>query len=336
MSRVSYYYYNQLKSRNKSTYDEILKGILGVNRSFRVSETNGETLSYVMQMITADHPEIFWWRGGCQYTIYGTYTICEPEYSCGKQNIIARQREIERVEASFLRKVRFGMSDYDKIKLVFDYIVETVEYVSNADDQTICGSLLLGRCVCAGYARGVQYLLQNLGIECLYVPGVSRDKGRHAWNIVKCNGRYYQLDATFGDRTFSSGRQDNYPKELEKNYAYLCTTDERMYADRQPNMPCALPRCSSDDLNYFKRVGTFYPYYSQKVLDDLRNAIYSGKRVWECQFENHADYRRMLQAIENDAFADIVGEYFQKIGRSGSYMTWNTEKDEMCNIACWY
>lgn len=336
MLNLSYYFFDQLSSKEQIVYDDLLEGLLNLDTSIRLDEVNSDVINDIIKMILSDHPEIFWFRGACQYTIYDTYTICQPQYLWGRQVVASKQRELERVVSSFKRKVRWGMSEYNRIKLVFDYIVETVEYVSGPNDQTVIGSLLEGRCVCAGYARGVQYLLQHLGIECLYISGVSRDKGRHAWNIVKCNGKYYQLDATFGDRTFSSGRQENYPKELEKNYAYLCTTDERMYADRRADMPSELPRCYSDDLNYFKQIGMYYPHYSQAVLDDLRKAIFSGQRVWECQFENPVDYRRMKQAMDNGAFSDIVGDYFEKIGRYGQYMTWTTDKDDMCNLACWY
>ena len=68
-------------------------------------------------------------------------------------------------------------------------------------DQNIARVFWKKQAVCAGYARAVQYLLERLGIPCIYVEGntIGSSEG-HAWNIVQIGGQYYYVDATNGDQ----------------------------------------------------------------------------------------------------------------------------------------
>lgn len=64
-------------------------------------------------------------------------------------------------------------------------------------NQSAYSALVNGKSVCAGYARAYQYLLQQLGIPCYYCTGYSG--GDHAWNIVKLEDGYYNVDVTWDD-----------------------------------------------------------------------------------------------------------------------------------------
>ncbi len=73
-----------------------------------------------------------------------------------------------------------------------------VEYDENSDmNQSAYSALVLGRSVCAGYARSFQYLMQQLGIPCYYCTGTSGED--HAWNIIKLDQTYYNVDVTWDD-----------------------------------------------------------------------------------------------------------------------------------------
>ena len=57
------------------------------------------------------------------------------------------------------------MSAYDKVKTVYTYLIDHAEYEASGDDQNIAGIFWKKKAVCAGYARAVQYLLEQLGIS---------------------------------------------------------------------------------------------------------------------------------------------------------------------------
>ena len=91
-----------------------------------------------------------------------------------------------------------GMTDKQKIIYVYKYIDKLAYYdkmfMRTAKNQSAYNVFIKGNAVCAGFAKTAQLLFQNIGIESYSVIG--NTTGRHMWNIVKYNGRYYYFDAT--------------------------------------------------------------------------------------------------------------------------------------------
>jgi hypothetical protein len=63
---------------------------------------------------------------------------------------------------------------------------------------TAYGGLILGRAVCEGYSEAFQYLLHQVGVECLIAGGEGNGQP-HQWNIVRIDGEYYHVDVTWND-----------------------------------------------------------------------------------------------------------------------------------------
>lgn len=93
------------------------------------------------------------------------------------------------------------LSQVGKVKAIHDYIVNLVEYdVSlNKPDHSAYGGLVSSkhRTVCQGYALLVYKMLTEAGVPAHYVTGYAGED--HAWNVVKIDGKWYYLDATWND-----------------------------------------------------------------------------------------------------------------------------------------
>ena len=169
-----------------------------------------------------------------------------------------RSADTDGVKGMF-RRFCAGMTEYEQIRYIFDYLVKTVEYDSKApDNQNIYSALVNKRNPCAGYARAARTCLQQAGMECIYVVGDIVGQGAHAWNIVNCEGKYYQMDATFGDPVFLAEEENmSVPQEIV-NYDYLCCTDEVIIQTHRADESMGYPVCSSDDLHYYRMEGMYY------------------------------------------------------------------------------
>ncbi len=55
------------------------------------------------------------------------------------------------------------------------------------------------RGVCQCYALLMNALLQRVGVESRYLSGTLSSGGSHAWNLVKIDGAWYHIDATWDD-----------------------------------------------------------------------------------------------------------------------------------------
>lgn len=127
-----------------------------------------------------------------------------------------------------------GMSDFEKAKAIFDYMVMNIDYDYDnylADtipdaSYTALGALKNKYAVCAGYAKAFKLLCELSGLECDYVTGTAG--GPHAWNQVKIDGKWYNVDVTWGDPV-SKGKDFN--DHTFNNYGYFLISDELMYKD---------------------------------------------------------------------------------------------------------
>ncbi|MBE5900827.1 MAG: hypothetical protein E7280_02865 [Lachnospiraceae bacterium] len=95
------------------------------------------------------------------------------------------------------------LSNYDKVKKIHDYVCKLITY---KDDYKKCSSMYSalknGKGLCNSYALCMYKLLTEAGVPCKFVGGIAgtgRDSGGHAWNIVKLDGKWYYLDATWDD-----------------------------------------------------------------------------------------------------------------------------------------
>lgn len=95
-----------------------------------------------------------------------------------------------------------GMSEYDQVKAFHDWLVNNTEYDTRTtvDDSSFdaAGPLLYGRAVCDGYSKALDLLCYLSGIDCVRINGTGNGGG-HAWNKVKIDGQWYNIDVTWDD-----------------------------------------------------------------------------------------------------------------------------------------
>lgn len=171
-----------------------------------------------------------------------------------------------------------GMSDYDKVKTIHDYIIMNVDYdYANYLNNTIpsrsytaLGALKYNYAVCAGYAKVFQLMCQLAGLECTYIVG-DTPRGSHAWNQVKIDGKWYNVDTTWDDPVSSDKKFDDHKYNC---YSYFLISDEIMYKDHTPKTK--VEKCSSSLIQ--KAYETVAPWQTSTHTmisneNDLRTAV---------------------------------------------------------------
>lgn len=135
--------------------------------------------------------------------------------------------------------------DYATCKKIDDNTATKEEKINCAN---MIGGLLNNTCICSGYAEIVRNVFACYGIETRYISGnnVDPNKDGHAWNQIKLDGIWYNMDLTWS-------RDDII---AENSTLYLLRSDEDFYEhDKYDTSRCKKEKCDQtvplEDMKYF-------------------------------------------------------------------------------------
>ena len=244
------YGYEQLSDAGQVLYRQMMESFV-TRQEVTVSTLNQNDLGPVFSAVIADHPELFYLTGYVwnSYMANGVVTrlTVSGNFSVNKETQEADQSQVDAVVEAFASSLSPDLSDFEKVRAAYDYVVQHTDYDTSApDNQNILSVFLNGASVCNGYAKAMQYLCLRLGIPCTLVTGEANGDG-HAWDLVYAGGDYYYADPTFGDGSFTGiEMQDNWV-----DYDYLMITTDDLAPTHQADSSIALPECTATALNYY-------------------------------------------------------------------------------------
>lgn len=128
-----------------------------------------------------------------------------------KEDIEKYEMQINNIKNQIISQIE-GKTDYEKIKLIHNYLIDTIKYEGTLTQEhiyDIYGALINRTCVCEGYAKAFQYLMNEIGVENTIVIGTGTNSKNetesHAWNYVKLNEKWYAVDVTWDDPVITGG-----------------------------------------------------------------------------------------------------------------------------------
>ena len=319
----AFYYYNSLTNVQKDSYITLYYSALDFDESCKVQLAE-EDLSKVIDAIIYDNSEIFWLSGNCTYYVNEGYIDVRQEYRYTEDAAKQISNRLEDKIDDIISKMPDYKTDFEKELYLHDYVCDNTIYDETTFEttgHTAHSSLLDGRTVCEGYARAVQLLLDEVGIENYLITGEASDSNGadlHMWNIVKINGYYYHLDPTWNDGAFTD----------EQGYFYFNVPDTYiMRTHSQFNIQNT--GCSYNNANYFAMMNTYVKTFTgfANLTDVTANILSKGGNSVEFVFESKSDYKRALNELQNnDKFFGFVEKSVVKSGRnlSKSSVLYNT------------
>lgn len=152
--------------------------------------------------------------------------------------------------------IKPGMTQKEKVLTIHDYIVNNTTYTKNSTNPYSAYSVLLeNKGVCNGYVLALSKLLNAVEIDNLYVMGTAvKTGGLHAWNKVKIDNVWYNIDVTWSHPLSQHG--------LHNAYYHFLNSDERFYKTHTPISYMDLPKSTSKTYdgkydNNFDKKGSF-------------------------------------------------------------------------------
>ncbi len=324
----SRYAYNTLNEDEKALYVAILEAAKTCTFKVRVSDAvTTEVWAKVYGMVYNQEPQLFYMNSKVKVgKVYYT------ENDAAK--IAQMQKEIDAVADKLVAEANGKSTTYEKLKVFHDYLVlnstfekkeETVEYNGSIYNALAHDSSTQGNIQCSGYAKAMQYLCDKSGIESMIVTGTNKDEFSHAWNVVKVDGAWYNIDATWDDPILKT------PDITNIRYNYFLVPDSWIHNKTHFNVNkhklsfgsityFTPPACTETAQNYFVKNNKVYSDFTSadKAIKDALQQAADGKL-------------RTAQIMVSSK--DV---YDQIVGKDKDYNTWvkdNSKKNSVKGIA---
>ena len=271
-----------------------------IDLTAEISDFRGDNPYYIFSIwATQDDDDNTILVVGYQYT---------PEGAAEKRRQDAEEQAA--VDSAIASCVTDGMSDYEIAKALHDYLATHNEYDMRlysgnlpALSRTSYGALVNRTSVCSGYALAYQHLMEDAGIPCEYVTGMTT-RGSHAWNIVQIDGEWYHVDVTWDDPTPNREGYVRYDYFLKSDSAIsrdhvsweasrACTStkydnaiilspEDEQEAIEKAEEEAREEAVTAEIITYCKQAMTEFPYATEEALraaetltaDDWRSYIY--------------------------------------------------------------
>ncbi len=124
-------------------------------------------------------------------------------YKCSYEE----EKKVDKTVKSALKSLELdGKSDYEKVKAIHDYIINKVSYDATLRRTSAYDALIGKSSVCEGYAMAAYRMFTEAGLDTRIITGAGNGAS-HAWNIVKVEGKWYNIDLTWDDPITYDGEE---------------------------------------------------------------------------------------------------------------------------------
>ncbi|NLL80232.1 MAG: hypothetical protein GX234_10715 [Clostridiales bacterium] len=345
IAQSGHYSFGCLSSEEQLLYVDIVQILSHMAEDIEIRipkecEDDLSVIGKVFQCVMNDHPEFFY-ADGYTYTRYtegnadgrlirvtfsGRYTMSPAKKAKCEEKI----KEYTDVVLSGIPK---EASEYEKVKYIYEYIILHTDYKLHAkEDQNICSVFLYGESVCQGYAKAMQYLLEQAGIQATLVSGVVEKGEGHAWNLVRIDGDYYYVDPTWGDASYEMSGEVQETEGIRIpsiNYDYLCVTQEQLTKTHTIDNVVALPQCTATRANYYRMEDAYFTGYDREQIKRLFEKAYArGDEIVTLKCSDCTAYEEVKRMLLD---AQEVFEYLDSPEGKVAY----TNSNEQLSISFW-
>ena len=342
--------YYDLNDAQKELYVQMYYGIANMELVFEIDpywieDEAGKGFNAVTEILGDNNPELFWHpqnyslrvlgNGPCKvlpvYDINGKEIFAESndygdityppdeDIAEAKAWIESMQAAIKDVIDNF--PVDNNMTPFEVEVAVHDWIYDNVIYDLDAPNRnSMVGTLLEGRATCEGYSYTFQYIMRLSGTECLVYSGYLREDSTvgHAWNAVKLDGEWYQIDITSNATRGGTLEEPRFHRYFNRTDEYMAEARTHLIKDEDLGFNPRI-ECNATEYNYYikkdLRIDSDAAFIEKvpRIIDD---AIAAGTSSFQIEFATEwaasSEISDKIMLIDPKYWVDTTFYYIDK------------------------
>lgn len=199
------YYKNFLSPVEQKAFDTLVCSVTSLQPVILFEGIHSlEQIQRVFFAASRDVSEFFFIDSSYCYSFTDKGAKVKPHYLYSREVINQYLKRIGEMITTAVFMAR-NLTDFQALELFHDFLVNHTVYElpQNEGDQSVYGIdgvFINARCVCAGLSHAFKMMCDKRGIDCIYISGYSldskREQGRHGWNMVRLNDKWYHIDVT--------------------------------------------------------------------------------------------------------------------------------------------
>lgn len=182
----------------RSTIDELLQGIdLNAKEPNRDKRIFGEVLKRLAEHMSYDYVSL-------------------------KKEKLEEQQALEEIYKQLDEEGIIGLQKEFAAKSRLNNMRDERDSRTSVVCRNMEGGLINNTCVCAGYAEIVRNVFACCGIDSKYIsgPNIKTMESGHAWNQIKLDGQWYNLDLTWDRDSIVEGKQTEYTLKSDRDFGH--------------------------------------------------------------------------------------------------------------------
>lgn len=186
-------------------------------------------------------------------------------------------------------------TDYEKILFVNDYLCVNYRYDNDYIIHDAYTFFKEGKGVCSSYTFAFMAIMDELGLRCDSVPSEEMD---HIWNLVELDDKWYHVDVTWNDPSFSDVDMDT--MGLAQHRYFLLSTECMRDGMHQ--------HIGFDVESYGYEFGTEYDDVKVDLSQAFETSFIELNGKWYNTAYNANDWSCGLYAFDSPVFSEIDEE----------------------------
>lgn len=233
--------------------------------------------------------------------------VYRPTYAMDAAQRRRPRPKIDQWTADCLATIDTSASQYAQALGVYTYLIDHADY-QDVGSNSIVNIMVGGAGLCGCYAKTMQYVLNQLGIQAAYITARPRDSPMLGLGLL--DGTPCWVDPPGATRSLAGERRAK--ARPTPNFG-LTTADLLRTHTIDGSIP--VPECVSNDANYFYRSGLYFTsYHASALTSAIQRAIAAGEGQCSVRYSDEAYSTACAQLFARGQLHSIFRQAAQAAG----------------------
>lgn len=182
----------------------------------------------LLQQFQYEHPEYAYTYEGCTMELYSPSSIYVNSIRVPQKRMETGKGIADQIDTwvnDIVKQAPSDMNDKQKALWINQYMIDHFQYDNSLQHKTVYDMMIYGEGVCCGYTQVFVCLARAIGLDASFAIS---DTLNHAWNIVKIDNVWYNIDVTWNDGG-ENAKQYLFLSDEDMALAHNSTTEEISY-----------------------------------------------------------------------------------------------------------